>query len=405
MDDFREGSLTDAGEASLPTLITEDTTRVPSTPTLRRRLQEARTAAGLNRVELTRLAGVSSDFVRVSEMRPQRTLDRAQLVRVMAVLQMTDFPQDEKTTVDLLWDSPCQRFIPSPKIRALFLCSRRATGKSRNDVAATAGISQGTVRNIEMTSKSVNALHVTALASAIPVLPRSPLGKKLLRQGFTWIGDVGGPPKAKPIIDWNTVPLGTTHDTTLAVRLGVRTKEVWRARKRRGIPAYKGPKQSSAPADKHRLDLLEVEILKQLGLPPRDESGAIDWTRVPFGQVPDALLGRWLGVSNHMMGNRRERFRIGPCPYQGLINWALLPIGKIPDTHVAAMTGLAVASVVRARKVRGVRPAPLESRSCVLPPLLPPSSFVIRVQPVSHVLPSPKKRIGRKAAGRERARE
>src|SRR3990167_4450763 len=87
-------------------------------------------------------------------------------------------------------------------------------------------------------------------------------------------------------IDWDAQPLGQVSDAEVARRLGVYPPVVGGARRRRGIPAYRGPTDRS----------------------PR----GIDWDAQPLGKMTDGDLAARLGVHPSTPTNQRKKRGIPP---------------------------------------------------------------------------------------------
>jgi len=371
--------------------------QVPCTRALRRLVRQRRQNRGMSRPALAHAARVSHMFVRTVETRPQSFVDGGSLGAVLRVLGISEMPEEEPEEPELWWKHPRPKFPMPRRLAQEFKRLRERAGLTLNRLAEeTATCSYSMVRQLEHRAGGLASTdRVIAVASALKVSYASLGGQVLRAHGFEWIGpplseeDLAAPTFASLLsrrrskwsdADWEAIGLGRENDVAIARRLGTSTAVVWRAREVRGIPPFKGPRRTPTLTAKR----LEKAILKNLGEPPRDEAGAIDWTVVPFGQVPDTLLGRWLGMPKRTVARQRERFGLEPYALTSLVDWGRLPLGRVPDTHVAAMTGLSTACIVRARKLRGLPAAVNENRSRRLPPPLPVTQFVIPVIPVKH---------------------
>jgi len=356
--------------------------RVPATANLRRLLKEHRMAKGWNRMTVARAANVSHDFVKVAETRPQKTLDGAQLLRVMQVVGLHEFPaEDTAPQEDLPWTPPSHTFTRHPgDLGRRFLRIRNHKKLSRSHVAAFCGVSTTHLRDLELESWSqYNGVHIARLATCFEVSPLSKMGATLRSCGFTHVD--GG---AVSLVDWDNVGLGEDSDVSIAERLGLRTRAVWSARKKRGIPPYSGPRRTGKSRHSQMREQLEEAIFEQLGDPPLLAEGETDWSRIPYSQLPSTLLAKWTGVSKDFVRYQRTKFNARAWRNRSLIAWSRLPLGQIPDTHVAAMTGLTTANIVQHRREHNIPSCPSSKRTGMLPSRIPAREFVVRVHSVQY---------------------
>lgn len=360
-----------------PTLLR----RVPSNAVLRAFFQRCRLERGLTPIELAKKAGVSRDFVKVLETRAQKTLDGHDLARVMFVLGVQHLPEPEDAPALEVWWEPSSRVVRmSLALRNELRELRRRRGWTLTDVADRTGMkSAPSVRYYEVREDGrdkVGAASLAKIATVLQVGARTVPGQRLLRIGFKWVGPQHNAPRLLPrMIDWNNAGLGDEHDTTIADRLGVDVRAVWRARMERGIPPCSKKKKKGGLYK--TTERLKEGVFKNLGPRPLDEDGNILWRYVPFGQVRDSMLAQWLGVSKYSVTYRRNRYGIPSAPCS-LVDWKRLPLGEIPDTHIAHMTGLSTPSVGLRRKRMGIPPVKTFEGTSMPPDKLDPTEFVIR---------------------------
>lgn len=390
LDAAHESLVNDLKNRGLPT-------RARSTRALRHLLRTRRREMGMDQASLARAAGVSSLFVSIAETTSRRFVAAAPLVKVLRVLHVADLPSEpEDEDLEIRWSHPEPSFTMPRYLTRALQHARTTTYLTLAQVARETGLPYSSVTRVLRNMKaSVPSKDVAAIASVLEIDCLSHTGRMLRAHGFVWLGEEEQedgnlesrfePSQLTKHIDefWKSAGLGERPDLVIAEEYQIPVATVWRARKARGIPVFKGPKKLPAPT----VERLTKALVEKLGAPPRDEEGKLDWGTVPFGQVPDTVLARWLGVSNKTVQKHRRRFGIAACPRGSLIDWSRLPLGKIPDTHVAAMTGLTASDVCSARASLGIRVAPVAERSGALPGALPPAEFLLSVTPVRHEVP------------------
>jgi transcriptional regulator with XRE-family HTH domain len=335
--------------------------RVSLSGALARTLRRARDARGLFRKQLAAEAGVTFAFVKIAEERLTGTVNETHLRAVMAVLGITEIPEDEPAPeIFVRWRTDAQRVELPEDFRVVLVNARKALGLSQREIAFRSKTPPSTVCNVEQGADARNPQNTLGgevlcrWLTALEVSEGSPLGLKARALGLRWVK------RRRKNIDWDAQPLGEIPDTEIARDLDVKVAQVWRARKRRGIPAV--------DRSKWRTQVIGVntrspnEVASILGDEvPRHPNGRVDWDRVPLGKVPDRAIARWSGACTHTVGAQRRKRNI-LRGHQGRINWSEEPLGEIPDTAIAAKVGVSVTSVAHARKARGIPPAPREAR-------------------------------------------
>jgi hypothetical protein len=167
--------------------------RVSSSAPLREFFLRRREEAGLNRAELTRLAAVPPDFVKVIETRAQRTVDGSYLAWVMAVLGILELPQFEESPTEPWWVPPAKSSVAVDEgMRRRWRAIRKRAGWSLTDVADRSGLgSTATVREMMAYSSRFQewgSMLVACLATGLRIKGNSVDGGYLLRRGFKWCG-------------------------------------------------------------------------------------------------------------------------------------------------------------------------------------------------------------------------
>jgi len=139
-------------------------------------------------------------------------------------------------------------------------------------------------------------------------------------------------------IDWDRAPLGKLSDAHIASLYGCSTANVFRARKRRGIPAFKNPLKNQGTTD-HNKHLL--------------------------GKFSDSAVADLIGVCRAAVTNARKKYGVprwkppwrteGRLPGEHTsIDWDLQPLGKVPDRVLAESLGVGETAVFSARQIRGI---------------------------------------------------
>ena len=126
-------------------------------------------------------------------------------------------------------------------------------------------------------------------------------------------------------IDWDSQPLGDVTDAELAEELGVAVQSVFRARKKRGIPATR--------ERRNRLD--------------------IDWDAQPLGKESDVVIANRLGVDPTTVSKARKKKGITSI----YVDWDSQPLGEVTDADLARELGVDPSSVGKARRARGIKAA------------------------------------------------
>jgi hypothetical protein len=119
-------------------------------------------------------------------------------------------------------------------------------------------------------------------------------------------------------IDWETQPLGKMSDCALALRLGVSSAAVRKARLKLDVPTYFSSR----------------------------------WQNVPLGKVPDKEIASQTGISRRSVSRARHNVGLhGPST----INWdRVVELGKITDTAIGISLGVDPSVVGAARRLRGI---------------------------------------------------
>jgi hypothetical protein len=80
---------------------------------------------------------------------------------------------------------------------------------------------------------------------------------------------------------------------------------------------------------------------------------SIDWSAVPLGREPDAVIAAQLGVSDSAVQQQRSKRGI-PSHHASRFAWDTAPLGLVTDAEVAGMLGIHPDVVRKARKRRGI---------------------------------------------------
>jgi uncharacterized protein YidB (DUF937 family) len=138
-------------------------------------------------------------------------------------------------------------------------------------------------------------------------------------------------PVNKNRIDWSGIPLGKMPDAEIAKQLGVPSNTVLKARRRLGTPLFPQPKKEKVKTGRPIIDwdsaplglVSDSEVARQLGVPvdsvkkARKRRGVsraeyanlapnIDWDAVPLGERSDPEIAAELGISAFSVRKARK---------------------------------------------------------------------------------------------------
>jgi len=354
-------SLPDATRGATRLRGPRDPDRVPTTRALGDAVRSARLAAGLNRAELARRAGVQFDQIKVIENCVTRTVARATAAAVMAVLGIDEVPQEPRTpAVEMWWTPPSGNVVPRRTDRSRLHARRRNQNLTQNELARAVGATTSSVQwleYVEHTMMGHDAALIARVASVLEVRPSTLLGRWLLRAGFAWVGNGPGLD-----VDWDALPLGRKSDCEIADETGLKVRKIERERNRRGVAPYQGPRRRPTRGDRTPPPWTAEQLHEELGAPPLKNDHAthrVDWSRVPLGCTTDKEIARWLGVDPSTVVHARQARDV---PRFEPVLWDQVPLGDTPDTVVAVWTGTTTAAVHRQRKKQGIPAAPRKKR-------------------------------------------
>lgn len=169
-------------------------------------------------------------------------------------------------------------------------------------------------------------------------------------------------------ITWDEVDdLGKVSDPVIAKRLGVDRTQVFRARKRRGIPAFTQPIKWDEVDDLGKVsDRVMAERLgvsnssvhnarKIRGIPAASRGADVKLDGVgDLGKVPDRVIAERLGVERRRLAEVRRKQGV-PSFDPNYIKWDEVDdLGKVPDRVIAERLGVSRNMVYKARKRRGI---------------------------------------------------